>query len=89
MFDVRLPSRKSLFRLQGERLLALERLSNAPPGSIPWYVMTSAATDQETRNYFRKERFFGLRPPKSSSSSRASRRPFSMMVVLPWRRNPE
>ena len=62
MFDVRLPSRKSLFRLQGERLLALERLAKAPPGSIPWYVMTSAATDQETRNYFRKERFFGLKP---------------------------
>ena len=62
MFDVRLPSRKSLFRLQGERLLALERLAKAPPGSIPWYVMTSAATDQETRNYFRKERCFGLRP---------------------------
>jgi len=61
MFDVRLPSRKSLFRLQGERLLALERLAKAPPGSIPWYVMTSAATDAETRNYFRKERFFGLK----------------------------
>lgn len=61
MYDLGLPSRKSLFRLQGERLLALERLSGAPPGAIPWYVMTSAATDRETKDYFRKQSCFGLR----------------------------
>ena len=59
-YDVGLPSRKSLFRLQGERLRKLEALAGAAK-PVPWYVMTSAATDAATRAYFAREDYFGLR----------------------------
>ena len=36
MYDVGLPSGKSLFRLQGEKIRALERLAGAKRGAVPW-----------------------------------------------------
>ena len=59
-YDLGLPSRKSLFRLQGERLRKLEVLSGAAK-PVPWYVMTSPATDEATRAYFAAQGYFGLR----------------------------
>ena len=42
MFDVDLPSKKSLYQLQAERIRRLEQLANETYGtdtaSIPWYV---------------------------------------------------
>jgi UDP-N-acetylglucosamine/UDP-N-acetylgalactosamine diphosphorylase len=57
VFDIGLPSRKSLFQLQAERII---RLSRQAGKTIPWYIMTSEANHQETVDFFRDRRFFGL-----------------------------
>eukprot|EP00762_Andalucia_godoyi_P001033 ANDGO_02115.mRNA.1 UDP-N-acetylglucosamine diphosphorylase 2 len=57
MFDVELPSRKSLFQLHAERILKMQSKSNNP---IPWYIMTSQFTHSDTVNFFREKNFFGL-----------------------------
>lgn len=57
VFDIGLPSRKSLFQLQAERIL---RLSRQAGKTIPWYIMTSEDNHAETTGFFRDRRFFGL-----------------------------
>lgn len=57
VFDIGLPSRKSLFQLQAERILRLSRQAGKP---IPWYIMTSAENHAETVAFFRERRHFGL-----------------------------
>ncbi|CAM9433878.1 unnamed protein product [Discosporangium mesarthrocarpum] len=68
MYDIGLPSGKSLFQLQAERLrrlcvLANEANPDAKGAGIPWYIMTSPMNDAVTREFFEKNMFFGL--PKS------------------------
>ncbi len=55
--DIGLPSGKSLFQLQAERLLSLSRRSGRP---IPWYVMTSRANHDDTVAFFTTQQFFGI-----------------------------
>ena len=50
---------RSLFALQAQKI---RRLARVVGHSVPWYVMTSPATDSETRALFRESRFFGLDP---------------------------
>jgi UDP-N-acetylglucosamine/UDP-N-acetylgalactosamine diphosphorylase len=57
VFDIGLPSRKSLFQLQAERIV---RLSRQAGKSIPWYIMTSEDNHAETTSFFKERRFFGL-----------------------------
>lgn len=57
VFDIGLPSRKSLFQLQAERIL---RLSRQAGKAIPWYIMTSEENHAETTAFFRERRNFGL-----------------------------
>ncbi|KAL7062321.1 hypothetical protein AAHC03_0143 [Spirometra sp. Aus1] len=62
MYDIGLPSRRSLFQLQAERLLAVCRKASGQsdkPAFIPWYIMTSEQTQQMTQAYFEKHNFFG------------------------------
>lgn len=50
-------SGKSLFQLHAEKILAL----NGKTGQrIPWYIMTSAANDAQTRAFFEEHDHFGL-----------------------------
>jgi len=49
-------SRKSLFQLHAEKLLALSRRYRA---TIPWYIMTSDANAGETHDFFATNKFFG------------------------------
>ena len=58
-YDIGLPSKKSLFQLQAERIIKLERLVN---GIIPWYIMTSKPTHEETENFFKSNNYFGKNP---------------------------
>ncbi|TVY05511.1 UTP--glucose-1-phosphate uridylyltransferase [Paenibacillus cremeus] len=55
-FDIGLPSGKSLFQLQAERLLNLGGQAGRP---IPWYIMTSPENHEETVQFFRVADFFG------------------------------
>ncbi|XP_076905545.1 UDP-N-acetylglucosamine diphosphorylase 1-like [Bidens hawaiensis] len=66
-FNIGLPSGKSLFQLQAERILCLQRLAaqsldggsgNVAP--IHWYIMTSPFTDKPTRDFFKSHKYFGL-----------------------------
>jgi len=67
MYEVGLPSGKSLFALQAERLRKLQRIAaqevsdSGKPVAIPWYIMTSPLNDADTRKYFKEHHFFGLK----------------------------
>jgi len=64
-FDIGLPSKKSLFQLQGERIRKAELLAQKKHGkesvTIPWYVMTSGPTREPTAKFFEENDFFGLK----------------------------
>lgn len=63
-FNIGLPSGKSLFQIQAERISKLQQL--ATQGSenkaieVPWYVMTSAPTRKPTEKFFEEHNYFGL-----------------------------
>lgn len=65
-YDIGLPSHKSLFQYQAERIAGLQAVAakeaGKPKGSvvIPWYVMTSGPTRQATEKYFKDHDYFGL-----------------------------
>jgi UDP-N-acetylglucosamine/UDP-N-acetylgalactosamine diphosphorylase len=67
-YDIGLPSHKSLFQCQAERIARLQTIaeseSGKPAGSviIPWYVMTSGPTRRDTEEFFKKNDYFGLDP---------------------------
>ncbi|WWC72899.1 uncharacterized protein I206_106863 [Kwoniella pini CBS 10737] len=66
MYDINLPSKKSLFEYQGERIGKLAKIASEKAGKkegevrIKWYVMTSGPTRGETEKYFKEKDFFGL-----------------------------
>lgn len=63
MYNVGLPSNKTLFQLQAERILMLERLAASKmgkDGKITWYIMTSASTVGPTQAFFNSNNYFGL-----------------------------
>jgi UDP-N-acetylglucosamine/UDP-N-acetylgalactosamine diphosphorylase len=57
MFPVGPVSRKSLFQIHAEKVLALGRRYGKQP---PFLVMTSPATDAETHSFFASHSYFGL-----------------------------
>lgn len=64
MYNVELRSQKSLFRIQAERILSLQRLAfefTGTEGRITWYIMTSEHTMEPTRAYFEANNYFGMR----------------------------
>lgn len=62
-YDIDLPSKKSLFQIQAERIKKIQELASKKSGSavvVPWYVMTSGPTRGPTEKYFQENNFFGL-----------------------------
>ena len=67
-YDIGLPSGKSLFQYHAERLRKVKQLAAASASvdeaavRLPLLVMTSDATDAETRRFFEEHGHFGLPP---------------------------
>ncbi|KAG0652341.1 UDP-N-acetylglucosamine pyrophosphorylase [Hyphodiscus hymeniophilus] len=66
-FNIGLPSEKSLFQIQAERIRKVQRLAHKKAGHsadkkvvVPWYVMTSGPTRGPTEAYFQENNYFGL-----------------------------
>ncbi|KIX07686.1 uncharacterized protein Z518_02340 [Rhinocladiella mackenziei CBS 650.93] len=64
-FDIGLPSKKSLFQMQAERILKVQQLAQKHASSstepvVPWYVMTSGPTRAPTEMFFHEHNYFGL-----------------------------
>ncbi|KAF2127953.1 nucleotide-diphospho-sugar transferase [Dothidotthia symphoricarpi CBS 119687] len=64
-YDIGLPSKKSLFQLQGERIKKVELLAQKKYAkenvTVPWYVMTSGPTRGPTEKFFEENKYFGLK----------------------------
>lgn len=56
-FDIGLPSHKSLFQLQAERLKRIQELAK---GKVHFYIMVSGPTRKETESFFTEHDYFGL-----------------------------
>ncbi|KAJ3417085.1 UDP-N-acetylglucosamine pyrophosphorylase [Chytridiales sp. JEL 0842] len=66
-YDIELPSHKSLFQLQAERIMRVQTIAaQAYPSSkevvVPWYVMTSGPTRGPTEAFFKENKYFGMKP---------------------------
>lgn len=56
MYDIGLPSHKSLFQIQCNRLLDIKNITGK---IIPWYIMTSKTNNHATIDFFKINDYFG------------------------------
>lgn len=64
MYSVGLISNKTLFQVQAERIICLQKLAHAKTGkrgTITWYIMTSGPTMAPTKKYLEENNYFGLK----------------------------
>eukprot|EP00536_Pseudo-nitzschia_multiseries_P007642 jgi/Psemu1/240413/estExt_Genewise1.C_1810089 len=58
MYDIGLPSGRTLFQLLAERLQRLKKVAGCD--TLPFYIMTSPINHEETMAFFKKNDYFGL-----------------------------
>ena len=61
-FDIGLDSHKSLFELLSD---GLKEAGKKYDVTIPWFIMTSRENNEETVNFFEKNRYFGYQKDKN------------------------
>lgn len=62
-YNIGLPSNKSLFQIQAEKLFKIQKLANEKyktDSKISWYIMTSKPTRNDTEQFFIDNQYFGL-----------------------------
>ncbi|XP_034073804.1 UDP-N-acetylhexosamine pyrophosphorylase-like protein 1 [Gymnodraco acuticeps] len=65
MYNVGLPSSKTLYQIQAERIHKIQQLADRKYGSkstVPWYIMTSEFTLAPTEKFFKENHYFGMEP---------------------------
>lgn len=66
MYNVNLPSKKSIYQIQAERIAKLQKIAAAKyPNNVNkifWYIMTSESTLHETVSFFKNNQNFQLNP---------------------------
>ena len=62
LYDIGLPSRKTLLQLQAEKIAKLEAISGG--GNIVWYIMTSETNEDDISEALQTARFYGLKEEK-------------------------
>lgn len=65
-YNIGLPSEKSLFELQAQRIIKVQQLAAIHSTDkdksvvVPWYVMTSGPTREPTEKFFAEHNYFGM-----------------------------
>ncbi|XP_023678878.1 UDP-N-acetylhexosamine pyrophosphorylase-like protein 1 isoform X2 [Paramormyrops kingsleyae] len=65
MYNVGLPSGKTLYQIQAERIRKVQELASTRHDSmckVPWYIMTSEFTLEPTEKFFKENNYFNLDP---------------------------
>merc|ERR1712156_1153513 len=64
MYDIALPSKKTLYQIQVEGIIRLQQMAleqTGTEGNIVMYVMTSEHTKQPTEEFFKAHNYFGMK----------------------------